>query len=269
MKPLVETDWLNRNLDKVKIFDATWHLPNQKKIAAEEFKKKHIEGSVFFDIDKHSDKNSDLPHMMPKSFQWKKIVSDFGISNEDHIIIYDNSDIYSSCRLWFSFIYFGHNPNLVSVLNGGMKKWVAEDRPLVTEIKETIKSDYKVEELKEFIIDKKIIDKNIKSKTFDLVDARSPERFLGKVSEPREGLKAGSIPNSINLHFKKCLKEDNTFKNVNDLKKIFNSLNLSNKLAFTCGSGVTATIIGLVYSIIYGKRPVIYDGSWSEYGLKK
>ena len=269
MKPLVETDWLNKNLDKVKIFDATWHLPNQKKMAAEEFKKKHIEGSVFFDIDKHSDKNSDLPHMMPKSFQWKKIVSDFGVSNEDHIVIYDNSDIYSSCRLWFSFIYFGHNPNLVSVLNGGMKKWVAEDRPLVTEIKETIKSDYKVEELKEFIIDKKIIDKNIKSKTFDLVDARSPERFLGKVSEPREGLKAGSIPNSINLHFKKCLNEDNTFKNVNDLKKIFNSLNLSNKLAFTCGSGVTATIIGLVYSIIYGKRPVIYDGSWSEYGLKK
>lgn len=269
MKPLVETDWLDKNLNNVKIFDATWHLPNQKKIAAEEFKKKHIKGSMFFDIDEHSDKDSNLPHMMPKGYQWKKVISNFGVSNDDHVIVYDNSDVYSSCRLWFSFLYFGHNPNLVSVLNGGMKKWLAEERSLVTETKAPRESDYNVKELKNLIVNKELIDRNIERKTFDLVDARNSERFLGKVQEPRKGLNSGSIPNSINLHYKKCLKEDNTFKDINDLKKIFSSMNLGNNLVFTCGSGVTATIIGLVYSIIYGKRPVIYDGSWSEYGLKK
>jgi len=39
-------------------------------------------------------------------------------------------------------------------------------------------------------------------------------------------------------------------------------------MAFTCGSGITACILGLANSIISGKKPVIYDGSWSEYGLK-
>ena len=38
-------------------------------------------------------------------------------------------------------------------------------------------------------------------------------------------------------------------------------------MAFTCGSGVTACILGLANSIISGKKPTIYDGSWAEYGL--
>ena len=42
------------------------------------------------------------------------------------IIIYDNSDVISSCRCWFNFIYFGHNPNLIHILNGGLKKWLKE-----------------------------------------------------------------------------------------------------------------------------------------------
>jgi thiosulfate/3-mercaptopyruvate sulfurtransferase len=40
-------------------------------------------------------------------------------------------------------------------------------------------------------------------------------------------------------------------------------------MAFTCGSGVTACILGLANSIISGKKPIIYDGSWAEYGLEK
>ena len=65
-------------------------------------------------------------------------------------------------------------------------------------------------------------------------------------------------------------KTDNTFKNKDELKLLFNKLKLdpSKNIAFTCGSGVTACILGLANSIISGKNPVIYDGSWSEYGLK-
>ena len=77
MKPLVETNWLSSNLDRVRIFDATWHLPNSKRNAEDEFKKGHINGSLFFDIDKHSNKNSKLPHMMPDKEQWENIISNF------------------------------------------------------------------------------------------------------------------------------------------------------------------------------------------------
>ena len=52
-----------------------------------------------------------------------------GIKNDDQIVIYDNSDVISSCRCWYNFIYFGHDPDLVHVLDGGLKKWINEKKP--------------------------------------------------------------------------------------------------------------------------------------------
>ena len=67
MKQLVTTEWLEKNINKVKIFDATWCLPNSGRNAEEEFKENHIKNSIFFDIDKNSNKNSSLPHMLPSN----------------------------------------------------------------------------------------------------------------------------------------------------------------------------------------------------------
>ena len=96
MKQLVTTEWLEKNINKVKILDATWCLPNSGRNAEEEFKENHIKNSIFFDIDKNSKQNSSLPHMLPSNKEWGNIVSDLGINNSDHVIIYDNSDVFSS-----------------------------------------------------------------------------------------------------------------------------------------------------------------------------
>ena len=70
--------------------------------------------------------------------------------------------------------------------------------------------------------------------------------------------------------FKELLKKDKTFKSKDELAKIFKSVlkhDFSSKVVFSCGSGVTATVLALAYSLIDNKyNPVIYDGSWSEYG---
>ena len=66
MKYLVTTEWLEKNLDNVKIFDASWHLPNSNRNGLSEFKKFHIKNANFFDLDKNSNQESKLPHMLPK-----------------------------------------------------------------------------------------------------------------------------------------------------------------------------------------------------------
>ena len=88
--------------------------------------------------------------------------------------------------------------------------------------------------------------------------------------EPRKGLKSGHIEGSINLPFQLLLNKDRTFKKKEDLIKIFDQkeIDKDKDMAFTCGSGVTACILGLANSLISGKKPTIYDGSWSEYGLE-
>ena len=63
--------------------------------------------SIFFDIDKNSDQEVSLPHMLPKKNDWEKIVSGLGINNNDHIIVYVNSDVLSACRCWFTFFILG------------------------------------------------------------------------------------------------------------------------------------------------------------------
>ena len=269
MKQLVTTDWLDKNIENVKILDASWHLPNAKRNSFEEYKTEHIPNSIFFDIDKNSNKKTNLPHMLPSKDDWEIIVSGFGISNSDHIVVYDSSDVFSSCRVWYTFLYFGHNPKLISVLDGDFKKWIKEKRPTAKKIVSNDKSKYIAIEDASLVINKDEINENIINKKFQLLDARGEQRFLGLQPEPRKELRSGNIEGSINLPFQKLLRKDRTFKKREDLIEIFKSkkISIEKEMAFTCGSGVTACILGLANSIISGNKPIIYDGSWAEYGL--
>ena len=271
MKHLVSTDWLEQNLERVRILDGSWHLPNVNRNSFNEFRLTHIKNSNFFDIDKNSNKKSILPHMLPEKNDWGNIVSELGIKNSDHVVIYDNSDVISSCRVWYTFLYFNHDPNLVSVLDGGLKKWLKEKREITNDIKIFKKSSYLASENKSLVLNKDQIDANIKNKSFELIDARSRERFLGLQPEARKELKSGNIKDSKNMPFTELINSnDRTFKKKDELISIFekNKINPNKKIAFSCGSGVTATVVGLANSIISGKKPVVYDGSWAEYGIK-
>ena len=268
---LVETEWLEKNLSNVKIIDCSWHMPQTKRNGFEEYKDQHIPNTIFFDLDNNSKKDTNLPHMLVKIDDWDKIVSKMGIEKKDQIVIYDNSDVISSCRCWFNFIYFGHDHKLVHVLNGGLKKWVREKRIVVKSLPNTRLSNYKSFEKKEFVKNKELINQNIDVQNFKVIDARNKDRFEGKVPEPRKGLRSGSIKNSFCIPFNNCLNKDNTFKNKDELKNVFKScLESTNEknIVFSCGSGVTACVLALAYSLINDKyQPCIYDGSWAEYGI--
>ncbi len=271
MNPLKSTEWLEKNIDKVKILDATWHMPSSNRHAFEEYQKNHIKNSIFFDLDKNSNQKTSLPHMLPELKEWEKIVSKLGIENNDHIVVYDNSDVLSASRCWFTFLYFGHDINLVSVLDGGLKKWKLENRPLSKENVSSVKTNYKASSKNNLVINIDQVEKNIEKKEFCLIDARGEERFKGLVEEPRKNLRRGNVKGSKNLPFSKIINpENNTFKKKEELENIFlnNGINLNEKLAFSCGSGITACVLGLASAVVNNKLPVIYDGSWAEYGLK-
>ncbi len=271
MKHLVSTNWLKENIENVRIFDGSWHLPNSNRNALDEFKSAHIKNSNFFDIDKYSNQKTKLPHMLPDKNYWEKIMSELGVKNSDHIVIYDNSDTISSCRVWYTFLYFNHNPNLVSILDGGFKKWLKEKKDITKNILKFKKSSYFAQENTSMVLNKDQIDANINNKSFELIDARGRERFLGLQQEARKELRSGNIKGSKNMPYTELINsDDHTFKKKNELISIFekNKIDINKKMAFTCGSGITACVLGLTNSIISGRKPVVYDGSWAEYGIK-
>ena len=269
---LVSSDWLEKNIDNVKIIDCSWHMPQAQRNGCEEYKKDHIPNAIFFDLDKNSKIDTDLPHMLTDSRSWEKIISNMGISNTDQIVIYDNSDVISSCKCWYNLIYFGHDPKLVHVLDGGLKKWKIENKITNNEIIPTTVSNYKAIENNKLVKNKQEIDKNITLNEFKVIDARSRERFEGKVPEPRKGLSSGSIKNSFCLPFSELINEDHTFVSKDKIKAQFRlfKIDLNQNIVFSCGSGVTASVLALAYSLINDKyNPTIYDGSWAEYGKSR
>ncbi len=269
---LVSTEWLSHNFHKVKIIDASWHLVKNRN-ATEEYNKEHLKNAIFFDLDKNSNKKKNLSHghFLPTIKNHEKSISKMGILNTDRIIIYCHSDLISSCRVWFQFLYFGHDPKLVSVLNGGMKKWKLEGRKVTNLKTKIISSKYKSRENNNMIKIKSQIEKNVKYKKFTVLDARSKNRFLGLEPEPRPGIKSGSIEGSKSLPLSELVNtKDNTFLDKKKLQNIFNLNGINNsRIVMSCGSSVSASSLALAYSLINDDYMAkIYIGSWTEYGKK-
>ncbi len=249
----------------VKFIDASFYMPNLGKDIYEIYKKAHIPNARFIDINEIADKDNPLPHMMPDLNLFNHTISELGIENSDTIIVYDQTGIaMAACRAWWMFKSFGHDKILV--LNGGLPEWKKSGYELESgQSKGFLKTGYKASFKKNYIADKEQVLNEIgKSIIFD---ARSKERFTGKVKEPRKGLVSGHIPKSINIPYTDLLN-DNKLKTTDELKKIFSKKIESEKnIICSCGSGVTACVIALaIKESGYDNHISIYDGSWSEWG---
>ena len=125
--PLVSTEWLAENLGKsnVKVVDASFKMPGVLPLPKDDYLAKHIPGAVFFDVDAVSDHSNPLPHMFPSAEQFGRDAGALGIGNDDTVVIYDSGGWVAAPRAWWMFLSFGKE---VRILNGGLKKWVAEGR---------------------------------------------------------------------------------------------------------------------------------------------
>ncbi|MEC8793006.1 MAG: rhodanese-like domain-containing protein, partial [Pseudomonadota bacterium] len=129
---LVSTEWLAAHLDdpQVRVIDATFHLPTANRDGNAEFLERHIAGAQRFDIDDICAPDTDLPHMLPDAALFARKVAALGLANDHKIIAYDVYDARSAPRAWWMLRAFGHRN--VAILDGGLRKWLAEGRPVVT-----------------------------------------------------------------------------------------------------------------------------------------
>lgn len=200
-----------------------------------------------------------------------------GIQKDMPIICYDNQGLFSVARAAWMFRYFGADN--VRILNGGLKKWVAESNPTESGYQDKHGSGshdgdfgYQVKDASSCILDIKemhTLAGQLYNEDFStqVLDARGSARFNAEVPEPRPGVRGGCIKNSMNLPFNKLVNENGTMKSNEELQEIFKGLGVdhSKPIVNTCGSGVTACVLELGLAIL-GTHSKVYDGSWSEYG---
>lgn len=268
-KTLVSTAWLAAHLKDpdLRIFDASWYMPDAKRDARADYQASHIPGARFFDIDDISDHRSELPHMAPSVEKFISRMRRMGVGDGHQVVVYDGSGLFSAARVWWLFRLMGKTD--VAVLDGGLPKWIAEDRP-VEDIAPVIKDRHTtVQRQAHLVKDVTQVAAASKLQDYTIIDARSPARFRGEAAEPRQGLRAGHIPNSRNVPYGLLLKADGTMKTPVELRGVFEAagVDLAKPVISSCGSGVTAAILDLALEIIGHNKHSVYDGSWTEWGM--
>ncbi|MFA8341741.1 MAG: sulfurtransferase [Rhodothermaceae bacterium] len=268
--PIVSAEWLKENLDKKEIVILDASLKSNISGDVSEFSGKQIPGARYFDIDNvFSDTSIDLPHMLCSEKQFETEARKLGIDSDSIIIVYDNVGVYSSPRAYWMFKAMGHKE--ICVLNGGLTGW-AEAGFELDDKKETDypEGNFKAKYDNELVRNINQIQENINSKKEIVIDARSTGRFNGTDPEPREWLQSGSISNSKNLPYTEVIN-GSYFKSKEELTKIIKPLDInSDKIIFSCGSGLTASILFVAFEVceIENKKSV-YDGSWTEWAQSK
>jgi thiosulfate/3-mercaptopyruvate sulfurtransferase len=267
--PLVSTQWLDTHLNDVnlKLIDASWYLPNMQRNGYLEFGQGHIAGALFFDIDLVCDQTSDLPHMAPTAEAFAEYLSAKGINDSHQLVVYDGAGLFSAARVWWLFQCMGLNN--VSVLDGGLAKWLAEGRNTEQGMIEPQACDTPQCTPRAIMRNVEQVLQATQSKAYEIIDARAPGRFLGLEAEPREGLRSGHIPGSKNVFFKTLLNPDYTMQSPDDLRATFAAagVDLNKPVITSCGSGITAAIINLALAQMGKSDHYLYDGSWAEWGM--
>jgi thiosulfate/3-mercaptopyruvate sulfurtransferase len=263
---LVETGWLAEHLND----------PNIRVVESDEdillYDQGHIPGAVM--VDWVADLNDRVRRDYLGREGFEQLCSKNGIGNDTTVIFYGDKNNWWACYAFWVFQLFGH-PN-AKILNGGRKKWMDESRELTknkpshpaTSYKAQERADYKIRAFRDQVM-QHVLTKG------PLVDVRSPAEYTGELlhmeAYPQEGaLRGGHIPGAKSIPWGKAVKEDGTFKSVEELRELYESQNKlsadQNVIAY-CRIGERSSHTWFVLTYLLGYPNVRnYDGSWTEWG---
>ncbi len=264
-RALVQADWLEQNLTNpdVKIIEVSTE--------AGLYEKGHITNAINFNwyIDLVDPVNRNIVNRA----NFQKLARQAGINSDSIIVLYgDRSNWFAAWGAWIFNIYGAKD---VRILDGGRIKWEKDGRLLTTEVatpKAGSFSATRADKTLRAFLGRDVLPVAKKRSNVSLVDIRSPDEFNGKIFAPAGSIelaiRAGHIPNSINIPFGLNMNADGTFKTVAELKKLYDDKGIdgSKPIITTCRIGERAALSWFVLSEILGYNVKLYDGSWTEYG---
>ncbi|MCT8126536.1 sulfurtransferase [Alishewanella sp. BS5-314] len=261
---LVSTDWLEQNLQnpKVRILEVS--------VNPGVYERGHIEGAA--NLVWHTDLVDTVKRDIVDKARFEQLLRNAGVSNDSTIVLYgDTNNWFAAWGAWIFDIY--QVPN-VKLLDGGRAKWEAEKRPLSVVQRQAKAGNISVGEpdlaLRARLTD--VLDIAEGRKNYGLVDIRSKDEYEGKIFAPagvqETAVRAGHIPNAVNVPWVQAVAADGTFKSKEELQKLYASVGIdgSKPIVVYCRIGERSSHTWFALKKILGYDVRNYDGSWTEYG---
>ena len=262
--PLVSTDWLAQNLDnpQVRVIEVS--------VNPGLYERAHVPGAVNFSW--HNDLNDKVRRDIVSQQGFEALLSKSGVTPDTTVVLYGDTNNWFAA--WCACVFDIYGVKNVKLLDGGRKKWEAENRPLNNRAPEYASTTYRVSE----------VNVNLRARLSDalaaaegksgakLVDIRSADEYSGKVFAPpgiqELAIRAGHIPGAVNVPWGQAVKEDGSFKSPEELKKLYASVGIdgSKPIITYCRIGERSSHTWFALSKILGYQVKNYDGSWTEYG---
>ncbi len=261
---LVTTDWAANHLEDegVRFVEVD--------VDTESYDSGHIPGAIGWNW--KTQLQDQLRRTISTKEDFEKLLQESGVSEDTTIVLYgDNNNWFAAWAYWL-LKYYGHED--VKILDGGRKKWVAEDRNLTTDAANYETTDYAISgEKKEYRAFRADVAERLNDENFGLVDVRSPDEFTGKILAP-PGLnelsqRPGHIPGASNIPWSKAVNEDGTFKSEEELKAIYEAEGITpdKDIVSYCRIGERSAHSWFVLNELLEYPSVRnYDGSWTEWG---
>ena len=234
-----------------------------------DYQNEHIPGSVYAHLNNTlSGPTSPQTgrHPLPGWEKFSKNLSEWGINNSKQVVVYDTTDGSFAARLWWLLRSVEHEA--VAVLDGGFVKWKSDNYSTRSGIKNNRPTTFRLPQ--KLSTDKFVNTQEVErirvNPNYMLIDARSPERFLGQL-ETIDPV-AGHIPGAINRFYELNILANGTLKSKSVLKaefeKLLKGIDPKNIVVY-CGSGVTSCHHLLALDVAGLKGARLYVGSWSEW----
>jgi thiosulfate/3-mercaptopyruvate sulfurtransferase len=290
--PLVSTTWLATHLDDpgVRIIDVRREsrYENGRGISFDDhdgYRAGHIPGAVFAGmIAELSDPEHSVPEMLAPPERFAAAMSRLGVDRETLVVAYDNMGFpLGSARLWWALNYYGHDK--VRVLDGGLRQWVNEGRPLTTELPHVQATSFAASPTAGWLATKQDVRDALGRRGTVLVDCLTPELYQGRGDRHLWGQRPGHIPGAVNVPYLANVdpalaeatsaerarilveRRDFMFSSPEKLAGLYAAAGISNdrRVITYCGTGYAAACGMLALKLLGHGDVRLYDGSWAEW----
>jgi thiosulfate/3-mercaptopyruvate sulfurtransferase len=265
---LVSVTWLQHNLDGVRLLDVRGEVVNELpryRAYPERYREGHIPGAVFTDWRADfTDRDADVPVTVASPEGFAADATRLGIGADTVVVAYDDYFNVLAGRIVWVLRSYGHNE--AYLLDGGLPAWARTGAPLEGGEHHPRPADppHPVPARLDGLIDLAAVRDAIAGGA-QVLDARKVEEYSGEESH---ALRAGHIPGALNVPYKSLLDGEGRFLPADRLAELFADygVDLDRPTVAYCNGGVSATAVAHAFEIVTGRRPIVYDGSWNEWG---